>query len=100
MDALWLPGPVCRYLRSGKASDKLPVELTFQSRSRRQSSIISLVGTPGSCHHHHGNVSVLLVAITMAMGVAPATISMGLLTRITMAIWRSNARPALVVCAA
>lgn len=34
-------------------------------------SIISLVGMPGSCHHHHGNVSVLPVAITMAMGVSP-----------------------------
>ena len=34
-------------------------------------SIISLVGMPGSCHHHHGNASVLPVAITMAMGVSP-----------------------------
>ena len=53
-------------------------------------SIISLVGMPGSCHHHHGNVSVLPVAITMAMGVSPSNHQHGpnvsLLTRITMAI--------------
>ncbi|MEQ2290932.1 hypothetical protein AMECASPLE_008177 [Ameca splendens] len=35
-------------------------------------SIISLVGMPHSCHHHHGNASVLPVAITMAMGVSPS----------------------------
>lgn len=53
-------------------------------------SIISLVDMPGSCHHHHGNVSVLPVAITMAMGVSPSNHQHGpnvsLLTRITMAI--------------
>lgn len=53
-------------------------------------SIISLVGMPGSCHHHHGNVSVLPVAITMAMGVSPSNHQHGpnvsLLTKITIAI--------------
>lgn len=53
-------------------------------------SIISLVEMPGSCHHHHGNVSVLLLAITMAMGVSPSNHQHGpnvsLLTKITMAI--------------
>ncbi|CAB1450080.1 unnamed protein product [Pleuronectes platessa] len=45
---------------------------------------------PGSCHHHHGNASVLPVAITMAMGVSPSNHQHGpnvsLLTRITMAM--------------
>lgn len=45
---------------------------------------------PGSCHHHHGNVSVLPVAITMAMGVSPSNHQHGpnvsLLTKIAMAI--------------
>lgn len=53
-------------------------------------SIISLVGMLGSCHHHHGNVSILLLAITMAMGVSPSNHQHGpnvsLLTKITMAI--------------
>ncbi|KAM9803171.1 uncharacterized protein ACBT44_015123 [Syngnathus typhle] len=43
---------------------------------------------PGSCHHHHGNASVLPFAITMAMGVSPSNHQHGLslLTRITMAM--------------
>lgn len=53
-------------------------------------SIISLVGMPSSYHHRHGNVSVLLLAITMAMGVSPSNHQHGpnvsLLTKITMAI--------------
>lgn len=62
----------------------------FSSPPAWHLSIISLVGMPGSCHHHHGNVSVLPVAITMAMGVSPRNHQHGpnvsLLTKITMAI--------------
>lgn len=65
-------------------------------------SIISLVGMPGSCHHHHGNVSVLPVAITMAMGVSPSNHQHGpnvsLLTRITMAICAWYVRGYVWVC--
>lgn len=62
----------------------------FPSPPAWHPSIISLVGMPGSCHHHHGNVSVLPLAITMAMGVSPSNHQHGpnvsLLTKITMAI--------------
>lgn len=62
----------------------------FSSPPAWHLSIISLVGMPGSCHHHHGNVSVLPVAITMAMGVSPSNHQHGpnvsLLTKIAMAI--------------
>ncbi len=65
-------------------------------------SIISLVGMPGSCHHHHGNVSVLPVAITMAMGVSPSNHQHGpnvsLLTRITMAICACRNTESWYVC--
>ena len=65
-------------------------------------SIISLVGMPGSCHHHHGNVSVLPVTITMAMGVSPSNHQHGpnvsLLTRITMAICAWYVRGYVWVC--